>query len=56
MITVGNWDLQAMLHSQLQMAKLKLSTFLNNLFGCWTNIKIPFSEFTGAKAMGCLGC
>lgn len=54
-ITVGDWDLETMLHRQLQMEKIKLSKFLNDLFGCWTNIKIPFSMHTRDKPYGMAG-
>lgn len=54
-ITVGNWDLETMLHNQLNMEKLKLNKFLNDLFGSWVNIKVKFRECMGIKSMGMAG-
>lgn len=54
-ITVGDWDLKIMLHNQLGMTKIKLGKYLNDLFGCWTNIKVPFSIYTKTKAKGMAG-
>lgn len=51
-VTCGDWDLKTMLKNQLYMTKTKLSPLLKELFGCWTNVKIPFSKYTGSKAKG----
>lgn len=54
-VTCGDWDLKTMLHNQLQISKTKLNKFLNDLFGCWTNVRIPFGKYTKAKAKGMEG-
>lgn len=54
-VTVGEWDLRIMLDKQLRITKIKLNKFLNDLFGCWTNIKIPFAIYTKTKAKGMVG-
>ena len=54
-VTVGDWDLGTMLPKQLKMAKIKLSKFLNDLFGCWTNVKVPFVDITKTRSFGMSG-
>lgn len=44
-----------MLPNQLMIDKIKLGKFLNDLFGCWTDIKVPFKMCTGTKARGMAG-
>jgi len=52
MVTCGDWDLKTMLKNQLILTKTKLSPFLEELFGCWTNAKVPYVEYTKTKAKG----
>lgn len=54
-VTCGNWDLETMLHNQLNITKTKLSKFLNDLFGCWTDVKVYFIRYTKKKAHGMAG-
>jgi len=41
-VTCGDWDLKTMLHNQLLISQSKLTEFLNDLFGCWNNVKIAY--------------
>jgi len=53
-ITCGDWDLKIMLPNQLALTKTKLSNYLNELFGSWSNVKISFSsclKYTGLYGM-----
>ena len=43
-VTCGDWDLKTMLANQLQLTKTKLTLFLDELFGCWTNVKITYRD------------
>jgi inhibitor of KinA sporulation pathway (predicted exonuclease) len=50
-VTCGDWDLKTMLANQLTISRTKLSPFLNELFGCWTNMKVSYRNAFGNERM-----
>lgn len=51
-VTCGDWDLRSMLDRQLTITKTKLTEFVNELFGCWTNIKKYYGVAMQVPATG----
>lgn len=51
MVTCGDWDLKTMLSNQLSVSHTELTPFLNELFGCWTNMKASFRNAMGNHRM-----
>jgi len=43
-VTCGDWDLKTMLPIQLETTRTCLSSFLDELFGCWNNVKLTFAR------------
>lgn len=43
-MTCGDWDLKTMLHRQLLITNTILSPYLNELFGCWNNVKKDYAR------------